>query len=186
MEQRVDSKKNKDNLVWIDMEMTGLEIEKERIIEIASIITDKNLNILEEGPNLVIHQPRKILKAMDSWNQNHHKKSGLLDSVIKSKITTKKAEKRTLDFLKKYCIPGKCLLAGNAVHHDRRFIAEYMPKLDRFLHYRHVDVTSLKVLIKWWYPKGKNEFKKKDAHRALDDIRESIEELKYYREHFFK
>ena len=179
-------KKSKDNLVWIDMEMTGLEVKKERIIEIASIVTDKNLNILAEGPNLIIHQPKKILKAMDSWNQSHHKKSGLLDMVNQSKMTEKKAEKLTLKFLKEYCIPGKSILAGNAVHHDRRFIAEYMPKLDCFLHYRHVDVTSLKVLVKWWYPKGKNEFKKKDAHRALGDIRESIEELKFYREHFFK
>ena len=182
----MEHKKSKDNLVWIDMEMTGLDVEKERIIEVASIITDKNLNILEEGPNLIIHQPKKLLDAMDAWNQKQHAASGLIDEIKKSKITVKKAESLTLKFLKKYCIPGKAILAGNTVHHDRKFIAKYMPKLDKFLHYRHVDVTSLKVLIKWWYPKGKNEHKKKEAHRALGDIRESIEELKYFREHHFK
>ena len=178
--------KSKDNLVWIDMEMTGLDPKKEGIIEMASIVTDKNLNTLEEGPNLILHQSQKLLKTMDRWNKTHHKKSGLLDAVKKSKITVKRAEKLTLDFLKKYCLPGKSLLCGNAVHHDRRFIIKYMPKLDKFLHYRHIDVTTLKALVKWWYPKNKNLPKKKDAHRALDDIRESIEELRFYRETYFK
>ena len=183
----MEAKKSKDNMVWIDMEMTGLEVERERIIEMASIVTDKNLNILEEGPNLAIHQPNKILNSMDEWNQKHHKGSGLVDQVKASKITVKKAEKITMDFLKHYCLPGKSVLCGNAVHHDRRFISKYMPKLDKFLHYRHIDVTTLKVLIKWWYQKkNKEAFKKKDKHRALDDIRESIAELKFYREHFFK
>ncbi len=182
----METKKNKNNVVWIDMEMTGLDVERERIIEVASIVTDKNLHILEEGPNLVVHQPKKFLAAMDEWNQNQHSKSGLIDEIKKSKMTVRKAESLTLKFIKKYCIPGKSILAGNTVHHDRKFIAKYMPRLDKFLHYRHVDVTSVKVLVKWWYPKEKNEYKKEEAHRALGDIRESIEELKYLRKHYFK
>ncbi len=179
-------KKHKDNLVWIDLEMTGLNPEKEAIIEIAVIVTDKELNIIEEGPDLVIKQPSKLLKAMDSWNQKQHGKSGLLDKVKRSKVTVKKAEKAALEFIKKYCVQGKTSLCGNAVYHDRRFIIKYMPKLNEFLHYRLVDVSTIKELIRRWYPKGKEAPDKSKDHRALSDIRESIEELKFYRKQFFK
>lgn len=180
------SKINKDNMVWIDMEMTGLNPEKDRIIEVATIITDSQLHILAEGPNLVIKQPDKVLKGMDAWNQKHHKASGLWDLVRNSKVTLKKAEKQTLDFIKQYCVVKKAILCGSSVHHDRRFIIEHMPKLDAFLHYRIVDVSSVKDLVRRWYPKNKELPKKQEAHRALGDIRESIEELRFYRKNYFK
>jgi oligoribonuclease len=167
------------------MEMTGLDPEKEGIIEIASIVTDAELKILSNGPNLVISQPLKLLKAMDEWNQKHHEKSGLIEEVKTSTISVRKAEKMTLEFISEYCVPKQALLCGNAVHHDRKFITKYMPTLDEFLHYRHIDVSTIKALIHLWYPKDRNIPKKKKAHRALDDIRESIEELRYYREHYF-
>ncbi len=179
-------KKNKDNMVWIDLEMTGLDPEKEGIIEMATIITDSDLNILEEGPELVIHQSDKLLKKMDEWNQNQHKKSGLIDKVKKSKITVKQAEAKTLRFLKKYCFHKKAVLCGNSVHHDRRFIIKYMPRLDEFLNYRLVDVSAVKDLVRRWYPKNKSLPKKQESHRALSDIRESIEELRFYRKTYFK
>ena len=172
--------------VWIDLEMTGLDPEKERIIEIASIVTDPDLKIIALGPNLVIHQPQKILRAMDDWNQKQHKKTGLVDEVKKSKVTVKKAEKLTLDFLKKHCVAGKAILSGNAVHHDRRFIIRYMPRLHKFLHYRHLDVSAIKTCIERWYPPSKLQPKKENHHRALDDIRESIEELRFYRRCYFR
>lgn len=176
----------KSNLVWIDLEMTGLNPEKEGIIEIATIVTDKNLNIIEEGPDIVIRQPAKLLKGMDEWNQKQHKKSGLIDQVKASKISLRQAEKKTLDFIKKHCVPQKTILCGNAVYHDRRFIIKHMPKLNAFLHYRLVDVSTLKELTQRWYPKTKEAPKKTENHRALSDIRESIEELKFYRKHYFK
>jgi oligoribonuclease len=179
-------KKDKDNLVWVDMEMTGLDPEKEGIIEIASVVTDKNLEVLAEGPNLIIKQPAKLLKAMDSWNQKQHGKSGLLDAVKKSKVSVKKAEKMTLEFIKKYCVPHKTILCGSAIYHDRRFIIKYMPKLNDFLHYRLIDVSTVKELTRRWYPKDKDLPKKAENHRALADILESIEDLRYYRKHYFK
>jgi oligoribonuclease len=181
-----DSKKHKDNMVWIDMEMTGLDPEKEGIIEVASIVTDKDLNIIDEGPDLVIKQPEKLMKAMDSWNQKHHGSSGLRDAVKKSKINVKKAEKKTLEFIKKYCVPHKNCLCGNSIYQDRRFIIKYMPRLDEFLHYRMIDVSTIKELVRRWYPKDKGLPQKSESHRALADIRESIEELRYYRKHYFK
>lgn len=124
---------------------------------------------------------------MDAWNQKQHRKSGLVDLVRQSKITVRRAEKLTLDFIREYCQPGKAMLCGNAVHHDRRFLIKYMPKIHQYLHYRHIDVSTLKALVSQWYPKDKKTLPKKgDAHRALDDIRESIRELKFYREHYFK
>ena len=168
------------------MEMTGLDPEKEGILEIAVIITDGDLTILGEELSLVVKQPAALLKKMDSWNQKQHKKSGLVDDVLKSKITVKEAEKQTLDFIKKYCKPKKNSLAGNAIYHDRRFIIKYMPRLNKFLHYRLVDVSTLKNLIQRWYPKHKTYPKKMDMHRASSDIRESIEELRYYRKTFFR
>jgi oligoribonuclease len=178
--------KHKDNMVWIDLEMTGLNPEKESIIEMATIVTDSNLEILAEGPNLVIHQPATLLKKMDDWNQKQHAKSGLIEKVRKSKLTMKQAETKTLKFIKKYCLPKKTVLCGNSVYHDRRFIIKYMPKLDAFLHYRLIDVSTIKDLARRWYPKDKNIPKKTDCHRALADIRESIEELRYYRKTYFK
>ena len=180
------NRQHKDNLVWVDMEMTGLDPEKEQIIEIASIITDGNLDILEEGPSLVVHQPLRLLRAMDEWNTNQHTKSGLVAKVRKSKISVRKAEAMTLEFIKKYCLPGKSPLCGNAIHHDRRFLIKYMPKLNAYLHYRHVDVSTIKGLVDRWYPKNKNLPVKSEAHRALDDIRESIQELRFYRRTYFR
>lgn len=173
-------------MVWIDMEMTGLDPEKEGIIEIATIVTDSELNLLEEGPELVIHQKDSLLKRMDAWNQHQHKKSGLIEKVKKSKLTLKQAETKTLRFIKKFCLHKKAALCGNSVHHDRRFIIKYMPKLNEFLHYRLVDVSTVKDLIRRWYPKNKSLPKKTETHRALSDIRESIEELRFYRKHYFK
>ena len=180
------AKADKENMVWIDMEMTGLDPEKEGIIEIASIVTDKHLNILAEGPCLVVRQPLKLLKKMDVWNQKQHKKSGLIDEVKQSRVTVRQAEKETLDFLKQYCVAGKATLCGSAVYHDRRFLIKYMPRIDRFLHYRLIDVSTIKGLIRRWYPKNKELPEKGDRHRALADIRESIEELRFYKETYFK
>jgi oligoribonuclease len=178
-------KKQHKNLIWLDMEMTGLNPEKEVIIEMATIITDGDLNILAEGPNLVIRQPAKYLKAMDEWNTNQHTKSGLVDAVRKSRVTIAAAEKKMLAFIKEFCLPGKSPLCGNSIHHDRRFVIKYMPKLNAYLHYRHIDVSTIKGLIDRWYPKHKDLPKKSDAHRALDDVRESIEELRFYRKTYF-
>ena len=179
------SLRNKHNMVWIDMEMTGLDPEKEGIIEIATLMTDSELNVLAEGPDLVIHQPAKLLKKMDAWNQKQHKKSGLIDAVKKSKVTLKKAERLTLQFIKQYCLRKKSPLCGNAVHHDRRFLIKYMPKIEAFLHYHIIDVSTIKDLVKMWYPKNKALPKKKDSHRALADIYESLEELRFYRKNYF-
>ncbi len=181
----MSAKIHRFNMVWIDMEMTGLDPAKDRIIEIASIVTDGQLNILAEGPNLVIHQPERLIRGMDQWNQEHHSKSGLIDDVKSSTVTVKAAEEMTLEFLKEYCKPKKAPLCGNSIHHDRRFLARDMPAIDDYLHYRHVDVSTIKALIARWYPKDKEPPKGK-SHRALSDIRESIEELRFYRERYFK
>ncbi|MFC3852124.1 oligoribonuclease [Salinispirillum marinum] len=178
---------NKDtNLVWIDLEMTGLDPEKERIIEIATIVTDADLNILAEGPELVIHQPMSLLDAMDPWCVKHHGESGLTQRVIDSTVTDEEAEAQTLAFLQDWVTPGKSPLAGNTIGQDRRFMVKYMPKLEAYMHYRNLDVSTLKELAKRWKPGIVDGFKKQNSHRALDDIRESIEELRYYREHFIQ
>lgn len=175
---------NKDtNWVWIDLEMTGLDPEKERIIEIATIVTDDRLNILAEGPELVVHQPQSLLDAMDEWCVTHHGESGLTRRVQESRVTEADAEAQTLAFLKKWVTPGRSPLAGNTIGQDRRFLVKYMPQLEAFMHYRNLDVSTLKILAKSWKPEILDGFSKKNAHRALDDIKESIEELKYYREH---
>ncbi|MEX1057091.1 MAG: oligoribonuclease [Natronospirillum sp.] len=178
---------NKDtNLIWIDLEMTGLDPEKERIIEIATIVTDSRLNILAEGPELVIHQSQTLLDAMDDWCVRTHGESGLTQRVLDSTVTDADAEAQTLAFLRKWVTPGRAPLAGNTIGQDRRFLVKYMPKLEAFMHYRNLDVSTLKILAKAWHPEILDGFKKKNAHRALDDIKESIAELQYYREHLIK
>lgn len=174
------------NLVWIDLEMTGLCSEKDHILEIASLVTDNQLNILAQGPSLIIHQQEQALMQMNDWVLNQHMRTGLVEAVRESSITLEQAEQETLDFLKNYCQPESSPLCGNSVWKDRAFLRTDMPKLNSFLHYRVIDVTSIKELVKRWYPNDpRTEFKKQDSHRALDDIKESVAELVHYRKHFF-
>lgn len=174
-----------DNLIWIDMEMTGLNPEKERIIEIATIVTDSQLNIIAEGPVLAVHQSDELLNDMDSWNTKQHNSSGLVKRIRESTVTEAEAEAATIEFLKKYISPGKSPMCGSSVHQDRRFLTKYMPDLERFFHYRLLDVSTVKELAARWAPKISSGFHKDSKHLALSDIRDSIEELKFYREHFF-
>lgn len=175
-----------DNLIWIDLEMTGLDPEKERIIEIATIVTDSQLNILAEGPVFAIHQSDELIKKMDAWNTKQHNSSGLVARVKASAVTEEEAEARTLEFLRKHVPAGKSPMCGNSVYQDRRFLFRYMPALERYFHYRLLDVSTLKELSKRWAPRIYSGFQKESKHLALDDIRESIEELAYYRDHLFK
>lgn len=178
--------KSLPHLVWIDLEMTGLDPEKERIIEIATLVTDGDLNILAEGPVLAIHQPNTLLDAMDDWCTKTHGASGLTQRVKDSSTTTREAEQATLAFLRPYVEPGVAPMCGNSVHQDRRFMQREMPELEAFFHYRNLDVSTLKELAKRWNPDVKKSFKKQNAHLALDDIRESVAELRHYREHFLR
>lgn len=171
-----------NNLIWLDLEMTGLNPNKDRIIEIATIVTDLDLNIIAHGPELVINQPVKFLKDMDEWNTKHHTASGLVDKVLQSTITEHEAEIRTLDFLLKYVDHGYSPMCGNSIYQDRRFLNLYMPKLESFFHYRNLDVSTLKILAKNWAPTILAKFTKESNHRALDDVIGSIAELKFYRE----
>ena len=174
-------------IVWADLEMTGLDPDRERIIEIALLITDGELNTIAEGPHLVIHQSDEILAAMDDWNTKHHGESGLTERVRQSEVTEADAERLVMDFLVAHCDPRTVPLAGNAIHPDRRFLARYMTDVDAFLHYRMIDVSTLKELAQRWYPELYSKRPPKRAtHRALDDILESIEELRYYRSALFK
>ena len=173
-----------DNLVWMDLEMTGLNPEQDTVIEIATIITDSQLGIVAEGPNLIINQPAELYEQMDDWNQEHHKKSGLWDAVLASQTSLEQAEAETLAFIKTHTVERSSPLCGNSIHQDRRFIRRYLPQIDQHLHYRMIDVSSVKELCKRWYP-GQEYAKKQNLHRALDDIKESIEELKFYRQHIF-
>jgi oligoribonuclease len=166
--------------------MTGLNPETDLIIEIATIITDKNLNILAEGPALAVHQPDAALLAMDDWNQKHHGESGLIDRVKASKISAEEAERLTIEFLKDWIPERTSPMCGNTIGQDRRFLVRYMPKLEAYFHYRSIDVSTLKELAARWAPNLKDGFKKETKHEALADILESIEELRYYREHFIK
>jgi oligoribonuclease len=173
-------------LVWIDLEMTGLKPDTDKIIEIATLVTDENLNLLAEGPVLAIKQSDAALDAMDEWNQTHHGRSGLIERVKASAIDEKEAVRQTLEFLADYSEPNASPLCGNSICQDRRFMANYMPDLEAFFHYRNLDVSTLKELAKRWKPEIMTGLTKKATHQALDDIRESIEELRYYREHFIK
>ena len=176
--------KNKMNLIWLDLEMTGLSVESERIIEIATIVTDPFLNILAEGPVFAIHQSEDILSKMDEWNTRQHGKSGLISRVKESLITEEQAEKETIDFLKQYVDKGDSPLCGNSICLDRRFLLRYMPNLAYYFHYRQIDVSSIKELVARWKPELLSSLKKDSKHLALDDIKDSINELAYYREHF--
>lgn len=174
-----------DKLIWIDLETTGLKPETDVILEIATIITDKNLEIIAEGPNLVVHQNEESLKNIDPWALEQHTTTGLLDEVRKSEISTEMAEKETLEFIKQHVDEGG-VLCGNTVWQDKRFLMKYMSELNEYMHYRVIDVTGIKELVRRWYGAEYIPTKKEKTHRALDDIKESIGELLHYRENFFK
>lgn len=174
------------NLIWIDLEMTGLDTQNDKIIEIATIVTDSELNILAEGPMLAIHQSDDIMNGMDEWNTNQHGSSGLTKRVKESTIDEADAERQTIAFLEQYVTKGKSPMCGNSICQDRRFLARCMPELEAFFHYRNLDVSSLKELAVRWAPDIAKGFTKNSSHLALDDTRDSINELKYYRENFIK
>jgi len=178
--------KSKKNLIWIDLEMTGLDTNNDYIIEIATIVTDGDLNVLAEGPIIAIHQSDETLDAMDEWNTKQHGKSGLVARIKETRTTEAEAEQQTLDFLKEYVPAGVSPMCGNSICQDRRFMARIMPELEAFFHYRNLDVSSLKELARRWAPKVEKSFKKKSSHLAMDDVKDSIRELQHYREHFIK
>jgi len=173
-----------DNLIWIDLEMTGLDTDSDCIIEIATVITDSRLNIISEGPVVAIFQQDSILNKMDDWNTNQHTQSGLVDRVRKSSYTREDAEVRTLNFLEQYVPKNTSPMCGNSICQDRRFLYREMPTLEEYFHYRNLDVSTIKELVKRW-GNGSDQFRKESSHLALDDIKDSIEELQYYREKFF-
>jgi len=174
------------NLIWIDLEMTGLDPQKERIIEIATVVTDSELNVLAEGPSIAINQSNQLIQAMDEWNTNQHGKSGLTERVLNSTFTEAQAELATLDFLKQWVPEGMSPMCGNSIGQDRRFLVRYMPELANYFHYRNLDVSTLKELVKRWKPELINGFNKKGSHLAMDDIHDSIAELAYYRKVFIQ
>lgn len=176
----------KTNLIWIDLEMTGLDPRRDRIIEIATVVTDENLHVVAEGPVFAIHQSDELLNGMDEWNTNQHNKSGLVQRVQESVITEEIAQQLTLDFLREHTVGNKSPMCGNSIWQDRRFLSAYMPELESYFHYRMVDVSTLKELALRWAPSIYNGLKKESAHLALSDIHDSINELKYYREHLLK
>lgn len=175
---------NDKNLVWLDMEMTGLNPDTDRIIEVAMIITDSDLNILAQSEVLVIHQPDSIINHMDKWNTSTHTRTGLIDKVRASTLTEAEAEVKLLAFISEWVPEKASPMCGNSIHQDRRFMVRYMPKLEAYFHYRNLDVSTLKELAKRWNPPVAKGISKKGAHQALDDIKESIEEMAYYRKHF--
>ena len=174
------------NLVWIDLEMTGLDPETDRILEVATIVTDSQLNILAEGPVIAVHQLPEVLERMGPWCTEHHGSSGLTRRVRESTIAVEEAERLTLDFVRRWCPENSAPLCGNSIHQDRRFLAKYMPRLNAYLHYRIVDVSSFKEMIGRWYPEEAGRPQKKQTHLALDDIRDSIAELADYRRRFLR
>jgi oligoribonuclease len=176
--------KNEYNLIWIDLEMTGLDSDHDRIIEIATIVTDAEFNTLAEGPVIAIHQSEQLLQGMDDWNTKHHGQSGLTERVRSSQSSESDAEQQTLAFLKQYVSQGKSPMCGNSICQDRRFLYRAMPELEKYFHYRHIDVSTLKELAIRWAPKILKGIKKESKHLALSDIKDSIEELKYYRKEF--
>jgi oligoribonuclease len=170
-----------NNLIWIDMEMTGLQPDSDRIIEIALLVTDPELRTLAEGPVLVVHQPPEVLDAMDSWNKGTHKKTGLIDRVLASTLSEAQAERQAVEFLQQHVPANSSPMCGNSICQDRRFLARWMPQLESYFHYRNLDVSTLKELVRRWKPEALKGFSKEGKHEALADILESIEELKYYR-----
>ena len=174
------------NLTWMDLEMTGLDPDTDRILEIATIITDSQLNIIAEGPVIVVSQSEELLAGMDEWNTEHHTKSGLVERVLNDGISETEAERLTLEFVRQHTEEAKSPLSGNSISQDRRFLVRYMPELEAYLHYRNLDVSTVKELAARWRPDILAGVQKKGAHRALDDIKDSIEELKLYKELFFR
>ena len=177
------SNERSGNLIWIDLEMTGLDVEKDTIIEIATIITDKHLNELAEGPVLAIGQSPQTMQLMDEWNTGQHGQSGLTERVLQSEISLAQAESATLDFLAAWVDAGVAPMCGNSICQDRRFLAREMPQLERYFHYRNLDVSTLKILAQQWAPEVAGGYKKESSHRAVEDIRDSIAELTWYRDH---
>jgi oligoribonuclease len=178
--------KSEQNLIWLDLEMTGLDPATDHILEIATIVTDQDLHLLAEGPVIAIHQPESVLAGMDEWNQTHHGASGLIERVRLSRTDEAAAETRTLAFLADHVPAGASPLCGNSICQDRRFLARFMPRLDAYCHYRNLDVSTVKILALRWAPAVADSFKKASRHQALDDIRESIAELRHYREHLLR
>lgn len=177
---------NDNNLIWVDLEMTGLNPDTDKILEIATIVTDSQLNTLAEGPVLAIHQSDEILAGMDEWNTLHHNRSGLVKRVQASTVDEHEATLQTIEFLEPWIKAGKSPMCGNSIGQDRRFMARHMPVLERFFHYRNIDVSTIKELARRWHPEMLEGFTKTGSHQALEDIRESIDELKHYQQHFFK
>lgn len=186
MSQPLPTAPNETHLVWVDMEMTGLRPDVDRIIEVAVVVTDSDLNTLATGPVLAIHQPDAVLAAMDAWNTGTHTRSGLVDRVRASTLTEADAQRLLLDFLRPWVPPGKSPMCGNSIGQDRRFMARTMPELEAWFHYRNLDVSTVKELCKRWRPEVARAFAKRSAHTALADIEESIDELRHYREHFIR
>ncbi|MCW9053191.1 MAG: oligoribonuclease [Motiliproteus sp.] len=177
---------SENNLIWIDLEMTGLDPDNDVIIEIATLVTDADLNTLAEGPTIAVHQSDQVLEAMDEWCTRQHGQSGLTQRVKDSLFSESEAEQQTLEFLRQYVPAGKSPMCGNSICQDRRFLYRYMPELEKFFHYRNLDVSTVKELARRWSPEVLAGVKKSGAHLAMDDIRDSVNELQHYREHFFK